>query len=83
MGNKIIMQFEREKTGENFDIEIPLHITANELIHALNKGLNLGINLADVSQCYLKTENPIALLKGDITLEEFGLHDGTKICFTR
>lgn len=83
MGNKIIMQFERDKTGENFDIEIPLHITANELIHALNKGLNLGINLADVSQCYLKTENPIALLKGDITLEEFGLHDGTKICFTR
>lgn len=83
MGKKIIMQFEREKTGENFDIEIPLHITANELIQALNRGLNLGINLADVSQCYLKTENPIALLKGDITLEEFGLHDGTKICFTR
>lgn len=83
MAKNIIMQFEREKTGECFDIEIPLHITANELVHALNKGLNLGINLADVSQCYLKTENPVALLKGDIALEEFGIHDGSKICFTR
>ena len=83
MKDKVILLFEREKTGECFDIEVPLQITANELLVALNRGLGLGLNLADVSQCYLTTEDPIALLKGDVLLEEFGIHDGTKICFNR
>ncbi len=83
MKEKVILQFERERTGENYDIEVPLSITANELIRALNQGLRLGLDLSDVSQCYLTTENPIALLKGDVLLEEFNIHDGTKICFNR
>lgn len=83
MKEKVILQFEREKTGECIDIEVPLEITANELLYSLNQGLRLGIDLSDMSQCYLTTENPIALLKGDILLSEFGIHDGTKICFNR
>lgn len=83
MKDKVILQFERKKTGESYDIEVPLSLTANELLVSLNKGLNLGINLTDVSECYLTTQNPIALLKGDITLEETGIHDGTRICFNR
>ena len=83
MNDKVILQFERNKTNECFDIEVPLAITANELLFALNIGLKLGIDLSDMSQCYLTTENPIALLKGDILLEEFGIHDGTKVCFNR
>jgi len=83
MKSNIIILFERPKTGERIDIEVPLKITANELLVALNRGLHLGIDLTDVSQCYLTTENPIALLKGDVLLEEFGVHEGTKICFNR
>ncbi len=83
MKKNVILHFIREKTGESYDIEVPLNITANELLYSLNKGLKLGLNLTDVSQCYLTTENPIALLKGDILLEEFGIHDGTIICFNR
>lgn len=83
MKDKVILQFEREKTKENYDIEVPLQITVNELLHSLNQGLNLGIDLTDMSQCYLISENPIALLKGDTLLEEYGIHDGTKICFNR
>lgn len=83
MKNKIIMRYERQKTGDSFDLEVPLNITVNELLNALNQGLHLGINREDVSQCYLTTENPIALLKGDVLLEEYGLHDGTKLFFTR
>lgn len=83
MKEKVILQFEREMTGECIDIEVPLKITANELLFALNHGLHLGVNLTDISQCYLTTENPIALLKGDVLLEEFGVHEGTKICFNR
>lgn len=83
MKEKVILQFEREKTKESFDIEVPLNITANELLQALNEGLHLQLDLTDMSQCYLTTENPIALLKGDVLLKEFNIHDGTKVCFNR
>ncbi len=83
MKDKIIVEFVKTKTGESMDIEIPVTITANELIYALNKALHLGISMEDVSQGYLITENPIVLLKGDLLLEEYGLHDGTRIYFNR
>ena len=83
MKNTVIVQFEQSHIGECIDIEVPLAITANELLVALNQGLHLGIDLTDVSQCYLTTENPITLLKGDVLLEECGIREGTKICFNR
>lgn len=83
MEEKAIVQFVWRKLQKEIDLEIPLSITANELIYGLNQGLNLGINMDDVSQCYLATENPIALLRGDIILEEFGIHNGTKLFYTR
>lgn len=83
MKNTIIVVFERERTGQSFDIEVPLQITANDLIYALNEGLRLGINLEDISKCYLSCENPIALLRGNQTLEELGLRDGSRICFNQ
>lgn len=81
MRNSVIMIFSNDKTNCCIDIEVPLNITANELIYGLNKGLNLGINMEDVSQCYLCTENPIALLRGDELLEVYGLRNGTVIHF--
>lgn len=83
MRNKIILIFERSRTGEVYDLEVPLHITANELLYGLNQGLHLGLNLEDSTQCYLCTENPIALLKGNTELADFNLHDGTRICFNK
>lgn len=64
------------------DVEIPLYITANELVVALNAAYSLQIDTANVKQCYLKAENPIALLKGNKTLKEFGIRNGTRIYFT-
>ncbi len=63
------------------DVEIPLDITANELIAALNSSYKLGMNTEDISSCYLRSENPIALLKGTKTLFEFGLHHATVIYY--
>lgn len=83
MKEKIIVQFERPKTGEAFDLEIPLNITANELLYSLNAGLRLGVDLENAAENYLISENPVALLRGDHLLESFGLHDGSKICFWR
>ena len=64
------------------DIEIPLYITANELVVALNEAYDLKIDTSNVKNCYLKAENPIALLRGNKTLEEFGVRNGTVIYFT-
>ncbi len=78
MSSAVVMIF--EKDNESFDIEVPLDITANELLYGLNEGLHLGINLEDAKQCFLCSENPIALLKGNAPLSSYGLHDGTRIC---
>lgn len=83
MGNTIIVVFNYKKMNRRLDIEIPLDISANELIYGLNAGLNLGINLSNVAECYLVTEEPRRLLRGDKLLEEFGLRNGTLINFDR
>ena len=64
------------------DLEIPLDITANELVHALNSAYELGIATSNMKECYLKAENPIALLKGNKTLHDFGIRNGSVINFT-
>lgn len=64
------------------DLEIPLHISANELVLALNEAYELKIDTSNAKNCYLKAENPIALLRGDKTLSEFGVRDGTVVYFT-
>lgn len=77
MSETVMMVFERTKKNESFDIEVPLDITAEELLNGLNTGLRLGLNLSDPTQSYLISENPIALIKGNTLLKEFHLHDGT------
>ncbi len=64
------------------DLEVPLDITANELVVALNSAYELNIDTSDIKNCYLKAENPIALLKGKKTLAEFGIRNGSIINFT-
>ena len=64
------------------DIEVLLDISANDLVNGLNIAYKLGIDTSDIKNCYLKMENPIALLKGNKTLAEFGLRNGSIINFT-
>lgn len=77
-----IVVFRITKRNFSVDLEIPLFITANELVAALNTAYNLGIDTSDIKNCYLKAENPIALLKGNKTLAEFGLRNGSVINYT-
>ena len=81
MDSTVIMIFNDKKNKRMFDIEVPLDITANELIYGLNKGLKLGIDMRDMEQCYLCTEEPRILLRGDMLLEESGVRNGTIINF--
>ena len=79
---KAIVIFNNLKKNFTTDLEIPLYITANELVEALNTAYNLGIDVSDIKNCYLKAENPIALLKGNKTLAEYGIRNGSVINYT-
>lgn len=75
----IIIRFVSLKKGFETDVDVPLDITANELVLALNSAYRLGIDQADIKKCYLQAENPIALLTGNKTLREFGLRNGSVV----
>lgn len=77
-----IIIFNIIKRNFTVDLEIPLDISANDLVNALNSAYELGIDTSDIKNCYLKMENPIALLKGNKTLAEFGMRNGSVINFT-
>lgn len=79
---KAIVIFNNRKNNMSIDLEIPLTISANELVEALNTAYELGIDVSDIKNCYLKSENPIALLKGNKTLAEYGIRNGSVIIFT-
>lgn len=83
MEEKVIVIFHHVKKNESFDLELPVDIGANELILALNQGLELGIDTKDIAQRYLKATNPIALLKGNKTLAEYGIRHGSEIWYER
>lgn len=73
----IVLYFHRLR--KQVDLQVPVNITATEFVIGINKAYNLGINVDDLSKCYLRSENPIALLKGDKTLKEFNLINGSII----
>lgn len=73
--------FQIHNRNQAIDVEIPLSITANELVVGLNNAYDLGIENGNAKDCYLTAENPIALLKGNRLLYEFGLRNGTVIHF--
>ena len=59
-----------------------MDISANELVVALNTAYDLGIDIADIKNCYLKAERPVVLLKGNTTLNEFRIRNGSVIRYS-
>lgn len=78
---RAIIIFKNCKSNTTLDLDIPLDITANELLVGLNTAYNLGIDTTDIKKCYLKAENPIALIKGNKTLAQFGIRNGSIISY--
>ena len=72
----IIMHIPDSRLTE--DLEVPLHITANELIEAVAQIYSLTID-GEVTDYYLKAERPTRLVRGAKTLRELGLRDGTEM----
>lgn len=79
---KAIIIFQASQKQITADLEVPLNISANELVLALNTAYDLGVDTTDIKNCYLKAENPIALLRGNKTLREFGIRNGSIVHYT-
>ncbi len=80
--DKVIITVNLIKQGIMHDLEVPLDISANELCEALFHQY-LPEHEEDVEQFYLRSERPIALLRGERTLREYGIRDGSIINITR
>ena len=83
MKDKAIVEFFNSETNQTFELEIPLNITANDLIVAINDIYHLDMDIDNIFFCYLIAENPIAFIRGSKELREFGIHNGTKIIYKR
>jgi hypothetical protein len=80
--NSAIITVNLVHAHKSHDLETPLDISANELCSALFAKY-LPAQHEDMQQYYLKAERPIALLRGERTLREYGLRDGSIINITR
>lgn len=81
MNDKAVIIFKDYAHNINEDLEVPLNITATELFAALNKAYDLGVPENDFPKYVLRCENPIALLKGERRLGEYGVRNGSQIMF--
>lgn len=71
MNHKVVVV--QMMTGKTVDIEIPVDISAANLISALYEALKLPEECQDFIRC----ENPIAMLHGDVPVSHFGIRDGS------
>lgn len=62
---------------ESVDLDIPLDISAQELLKALNSAFDLGIDVDKTRNCFIRAENPRVLLRGSKTLKQFGIRTGS------
>ena len=80
--DSVVVEFVMVKRGKVVDLDIPLSMTANEFLTALNSAYQLNINTGNLKDCYFQCENPIALLRGNKMLADFGIRNGSRIYFT-
>ena len=79
MENTANIIFVMHKQRRSVELEIPLSISANELVVVLNNVYDLGIDTTNAKQCFFQADNPIALLKGSKLLCDYGVRNGTTI----
>lgn len=69
--------------NHSLDLDLDPNITAFELFSGLNSALGWGADLQNSRDCYLSCENPIVLLRGNQTLQSFGVRNGSTIHYVR
>lgn len=77
MDEKVIIKFFMVNRNTSVDLEIPTDISTIDLLKALNYVYSLGIDTSDIKQCYIKMENPIALMRGNKLLSNYNIRNGS------
>lgn len=77
MDEKVIIKFYMVNRNTAVDLEIPTDISTIDLLRALNNVYSLGIDTSDIKQCYIKMENPIALMRGNKLLSNYNIRNGS------
>ena len=83
MDNKVVVTLYDHKNNKTTDLELDPDISALELFNGLNEAFQWGIDASDIQNSYLSMENPIALLRGNKKLGEFGIRNGSVIHYIR
>lgn len=79
MTDSVVVIFKNVEKNINVDLEVPLYITARELVIGLNEAYELDI---DIKKCYLKVDNPVMLLRGNMLLRDAGIRNGSVISYS-
>lgn len=82
MAETAVVIFKELKNNRKVDLEVPLKITARELVIGLNTAYDLNIDVDDIKRCYLKVENPLILLRGNMLLKDAGIRNGSIISYS-
>ncbi len=76
-----IVEFRDRSRNRVYDLQVPASITGNELVRALQKAYDLKLDPNDMRQLYLRSQDPVALITGNNSLEALGIRNGTSIFF--
>ena len=82
MTDSVVVIFKNVEKNINVDLEVPLYITARELVIGLNEAYDLDIDINDIKKCYLKVDNPVMLLRGNMLLRDAGIRNGSVISYS-
>ena len=77
-----VVIFKDAQKDREIDLEVPLNITARELVIGLNDAYDLNIDVDDIKKCYLKVEKPLMLLRGNMLLKDAGIRNGSIISYS-
>lgn len=76
---KVIVVLNLMKQNRQLDLEIPLDISVYDLVSALKETFQLSIEIKNIHECYIRTENPIGFFKGKQILADCRIMNGTII----
>ena len=82
MTDSVVVIFKNVEKNINVDLEVPLYIKARELVIGLNEAYELDIDINDIKKCYLKVDNPVMLLRGNMLLRDAGIRNGSVISYS-
>lgn len=83
MKDTVVIEFINMENMSRKELEVPLDISANEMLEAMLQAFHLQAEPAEKANGCLIAENPIAFLHGKKTLREYGIRNGSIIIYRR